>query len=406
VLNVLVIEDELEKFGKIHEVLTRAGVEPNRITHALTAAQGTEALARTKFDLLLLDINVPRRIGEHVRRGAGLEVLAELSRDTSLLRPSHIVGITAYEDLASEFGGEFSRELWSLVLYSENSDDWITQIRGKVTYLAALKRSGAFSDGVTYGIDLAIVCALEAVELGAVRNLPLSWQDLRLRHDETRYIMANLAHGGSMFSLVAGASPRMGMPAAAVLASKMIAQFRPRYLAMVGICAGRSGKVGIGDIIVANPSWDWGSGKVVSSNDGPRFLPSPHQIELDIDLASQLAEMSMDVGLLATIKAAARGRKPDTDLHLRIGPLASGAAVVADKATFDGLLDKNRDVLGLEMEAYAVCAACKGSGRPRPTPIIMKAVCDFADEKKADDFQEYAAHTSALALYHAALKFL
>lgn len=198
----------------------------------------------------------------------------------------------------------------------------------------------------------------------------------------------------------------MGMPAAAVLTSKMIAQFRPRFVAMVGICAGRKGKVELGDIIVADPSWDWGSGKITSKGNKPLFLPSPHHNELDVDLRSHFEEMSLDVGTLALIKAQAKGKKTKNELGMKIGPLASGAAVVADPRTFASLLDKNRDVLDLEMEAYGVSAACKGSGRPRPTAMIIKSVCDFADKDKVDDFQEYAAHTSSLALYHAALKFL
>lgn len=405
-LNVLVIDDDLAKYGKIHAVLIETGIDPRKIVHSLTAAQGLQQLALVRFDLLLLDINIPRRLGEPVRRGAGLEVLAEFDRNLSLNRPGQIVGITAYEDLANEFGAAFTRDLWSVVLYSENSDEWATQIKGKIRYITALKSSGSFSDGITFGVDLAIICALEAVELGAVRNLPLAWQPLQFGHDETRYITSSLVRGEESFTLVAGAAPRMGMPAAAVLASKMVAQFRPRYLAMVGICAGRVGKVGIGDVVIANPSWDWGSGKIVSGRQGPHFLPSPHQIELDVDLLPKLAELAADVSMLAQIKAAARGKKPPTELRIHLGPFASGAAVVADKETFNSLLEQNRDVLGLDMEAYGVCAACKGSGRPRPIPIIAKAVCDFADEKKDDDYQEFAAHTSSLALYHAALKFL
>jgi nucleoside phosphorylase len=119
-----------------------------------------------------------------------------------------------------------------------------------------------------------------------------------------------------------------------------------------------------------------------------------------------LKEACLDVAQLATIKEKARGKKPDYELRAHFGPLASGAAVVANRDVFEMLLNQHNNLLGIEMEAYGVGIACKGSGKPRPLPLIMKSVCDYADKDKDDDYQEYAAHTSALLLYHAAKIFL
>jgi hypothetical protein len=78
--------------------------------------------------------------------------------------------------------------LWSLVHYAENSDQWISQIKAKIDYITASKGSLNFSDGLTYGFDLAIVCALGGVEFAAIKELKCTWQPLRVRSDETRYI--------------------------------------------------------------------------------------------------------------------------------------------------------------------------------------------------------------------------
>jgi hypothetical protein len=40
----------------------------------------------------------------------------------------------------------------------------------------------------------------------------------------------------------------------------------------------------------------------------------------------------------------------------------------------------------------------QNAGLPRPTPFVLKSVCDFADPDKIDDMQAYAAYTSAKAL--------
>ena len=49
---------------------------------------------------------------------------------------------------------------------------------------------------------------------------------------------------------------------------------------------------------------------------------------------------------------------------------------------------------GLDMESYAVVYAANHSNDPKPIPIIVKSVCDFADSQKSDDYQRFAAYTS------------
>jgi len=409
-ITVLVVEDDGVKFGRVHSALIAAGVSEGHIVHASAAAQALTTLKSQHFDLMLLDVNLPRRLGEQPQRGGGAELLKETHRlsddggKNSIFRPHYIVGLTAYDDIIEEFGDSFGDLLWTIVRYVENSDHWIARIKSKIDYIRAAKASLNFSDGKTYGVDLGIICALEGVEFEAVRALPCAWQPLRLTADETRYLSGTISSNGSGISVIAAAAPQMGMPASAVLASKMIAQFRPRILAMVGICAGRVEKTNLGDIIVGNPSWDWGSGKIDVVGNQPRFRPAPHQVELDIDLSAELKAICSDVELLARVKHSSAGKKPPSELKVHFGPLASGAAVIANSEVFEGLLSQHRNLLGIEMEAYGVVMACKGSGKPRPAPIIMKSVCDFADRDKSDDYQAYAASVSANLLYHSVTK--
>lgn len=399
-IKLLIVEDDTLKYGRIYNALTSNGVAGSDIEHVISAADAYKVLEKNRYDIVLLDINIPRRLGESPVRGGGISLLSDLRRNTSLNLPRYVIGVTAYDDVATEFGQKFQDELWSIVLYSEASDYWVSQLVSKIDYVAAAKKSENFRDGVTYGSDVVVICALESVELGAVRDLPCSWQPLRVPYDESRYYSGSIKGKSRNLSVIIGAAPRMGMPAAAVLASKMISQFRPRIVTMVGICAGRNAKTNLGDVIIAAPSWDWGSGKIDSHENKPRFRPSPHHLDMDIDFVETIKEICNDVGALATIKSQSRGTKPNTDLKVHFGPLASGAAVVANTEIFEQLIDHNRDVLGLEMEAYGVAAACSGMGKPRPLCILMKSVCDYADAEKNDNYQEYAAHTSARLMHY------
>jgi len=80
--------------------------------------------------------------------------------------------------------------------------------------------------------------------------------------------------------------------------------------------------------------------------------------------------------------------------------------VVTHRGTFDELLNQHRGLLGIDMEAYALFSAAVGSGKPRPLALCVKAVSDFADKDKVDDYQEYAASISASFILETAKRFL
>ena len=39
--------------------------------------------------------------------------------------------------------------------------------------------------------------------------------------------------------------------------------------------------------------------------------------------------------------------------------------------------------------------AVKQAPAPRPMGLVIKSVCDYADEEKSDQYQKFAAYTSA-----------
>ena len=184
----------------------------------------------------------------------------------------------------------------------------------------------------------------------------------------------------------------------------MVHYFRPRWLCMCGIAAGVRGKVNLGDILAADPSWDWGSGKQDIRDGKSHFSPSPNQIPIETGIRAKLKRYSRDAALLATIRAGWPATKPDSALRLHVEPVASGAAVLADRAYVDFINEQQRKFVGVEMELYGMYVAGENCSKPRPATFALKSVCDFADEKKCDEYQAYAAYTSARFLYEFATR--
>jgi nucleoside phosphorylase len=263
-----------------------------------------------------------------------------------------------------------------------------------------------------FGCDLCVVTALPEPEFTALKEVPWNWQRERENPEDpyTDYWGGFYTAGNRKRKVIAACSPRMGMPAAAILAAKMIHLFAPRYLAMVGILAGIRNKCSLGDVIAVDPSWDWGNGKWSEKDGIVAFEAAPHQIELDRSMRSKLDRMRLDEdGVLDGIRRGwerRTGKKVGFALNMHIGPVASGAAVLADNHKTDLIKDQHRKVVGVEMEAYAIFVAAREARVLPPNVIVFKSVADFADTEKRDDHQGYAAYTSAQALKHFAETYL
>jgi nucleoside phosphorylase len=165
---------------------------------------------------------------------------------------------------------------------------------------------------------------------------------------------------------------------------------------MCGICAGVKGKVQIGDVLFADPSWDFQSGKRVSGD--ASFSISPHQLDTHALIRSHVEQLRADQGALAKIAAEYDGKAPNLT-RIVIGPVASGSAVLADGTVIEEIKNsQHRELIGVEMEIYGLYAAAASSSMPQPLAFAMKGVCDYGDSNKDDLNQHYAAYASANVL--------
>ena len=395
----LVVEDDAEKLRRITRVL--GAVDPallDGVDHVVDAHTAKLRLLKIRYDLLVLDIAIPPRMDADVNMTAGLDLLDEVVRRDKFKAPGFIVGITAHEDLLGPASIRFSEDLLSVVRYDLGTDLWEKQISACLSRLLATRLAGGEVAG--HGVHVALVCALQD-ELQSNLENGWEWEPLAVAGDHTPYHVADVQVGDRSLRAVAAAATRMGMPTASALAMKMVAQFRPRYMGMTGVTAARRGRAYLGDVVVADPIWDWGSGKWVMEQGDPAFLPEPNQLPLDPRVRAAFQQIAGDHAVLGAIRREWRGEKPDRELQVRIGPSASGSGVVADDGSvLRRIEDQHRKVIGVDMEAYAVFAAAHDSPAPRPIAFTSKSVVDFADGTKDDSARLYALYTSAQVTRH------
>lgn len=268
----------------------------------------------------------------------------------------------------------------------------------KLRALSGLELSSNASDD-QYGADVGIVCALQHPEFEAVINAGgglAKWRDVssaRYAHlyRETKIQSAN----GKELTVVGTTATSMGLTAASIVTTQLILQFKPRLVVMIGIAAGtHDGGKQFGDILVADPSVDYNSGKVVDVGGIRDFLPDPYPIGLNPRLRSILQKYRGSHAVFETIKAGWKGPVPDPSNRLHLGPLGAADQVIDDPQRVIEIQRNWRKLIGVEMETYGVYRACYEAPDPKPRFVSFKAVCDFAAQK-TDSWQTYAAYTAA-----------
>ena len=216
------------------------------------------------------------------------------------------------------------------------------------------------------------------------------WKKKTFKGDTQVYYEAAFERCGLTHRVITARQDEMGMTACAALCMKVIAHFRPRYLIMVGIAAG----VALpdvedqiyGDIVLADVVWNYSSGKFVS--------PEKANIRFgDIGFIPRPTAISVKDWLLPYIDAAMKS--PENENHVFVGPMASGSAVVASQEMLNKQIRHSyQNTAGLDMESYAVMYTAMHATEPQPVPIVAKSVCDYADSRKSDQYQKWAAYTS------------
>jgi nucleoside phosphorylase len=283
-----------------------------------------------------------------------------------------------------------------VIEYKPDNDEWINRISNCVRYILEESQQRVHERRL-YGVDLVVICALAKPELEELLKLPWNWSSPRPISDLIFVYDGYFVSDGRRITVCATAATRVGMVSTAIVSAAVIELLRPKVLAMCGICAGVRGRTQIGDVLLADPSWDFQSGKRVRKNDIARFAIAPHQLHPPELVRSHVDQIRMDEDSLERI-AGSFGEPAPNQLRVLIGPIATGSPVVADGQIVEEIKAQHRELIGIEMEIYGLYAAAHSASAPRPVAFALKGVCDFADPSKNDDYQRYAAYASANVL--------
>lgn len=257
-------------------------------------------------------------------------------------------------------------------------------------------------------IDLAVICALKDPELNQILSLLSNPSEMKT--DEFGAIESHTyyqgvfrhssvsSHQGLALNVVAAHQSQIGIVDCAILATKVIQRWKPKYLAMTGVCGGRkSCGIRLGDIIVPTEIFTYQTGEFTDEG----FMVKPKVVDMNHGLTQRIQACAEWIPY--EIIKSWPGTKHDPP-RVWTQPLACGDAVINRKEMLEKeVAALNQDVIGVDMESYAVLRATRLFSKYHTTPLVVKSVMDFTEEKNTISDKAFAAFASARFLYYFAL---
>jgi nucleoside phosphorylase len=416
-VKILLIEDNEDKRDQVLRLLEETDFGTSvSVAKAANFEQAHDHLRESFFDLLILDLLIPGA-GRGPSTDSSREIIHSVLRGTATIPPTHIIGLTAYDGIADEEEEFYEENLFSLERYSAVDREWEARLSRKIGYLVKSKNAAANFKANNFDLDFVVLTARYENEFLPVERCLLHTTEASGYPGwPGRIKIGTIAvKGGRTLQGAICCVGEMGMAPAAAVASQAIATFRPRLLAMLGMCCGFKGDQcssprKLMDVIIAREVDCWEEGKYVDLALGTEFLNRSRGRMVDDAIRRQVetaVETTVETLKPMLRKFAGRGSVkrlresfgageirdiPD----VKFAPMVSGSSVIADEAMVKEILDRTPKALGLDMELYGIYSAAEKCVGKRPSVLGIKGVADHGQVDKNDAAQYYASEASAV----------
>jgi nucleoside phosphorylase/CheY-like chemotaxis protein len=371
-MKILLIEDNSSKKDAIVTTISNTLINKSNdpiIAYATDLQQAIRHLNSQVFDLVIFDMYLPDSHLSNTERDCSQELICAFSDSKNY--QSEAIALTKFE--INEISDIHAFNLAGITLVNYNDlDDWKIALKQKINRA---------SQKVT--CDFLIFCALTKERIAFTETV------CKLGERKNIYGMdcQEACIGNSVGFII---KPRsMGLVYMAIVASKAIELFQPKIVSMSGICAGIEGESNYLDLIVGKTCWEYQTGKW---KDG-EFKQEPYQVNMSRQLEVDLQQSTENIAILELIRKDLFCTELGS-MAIKVAPISSGSAVIADKQLMERIGLQHRKMAGLEMEMYSLYEAAAQS-LCNPWCFGAKAVVDMGDSSKGDSFHDIGCIVSA-----------
>ncbi|EHU3239236.1 hypothetical protein ACX0AN_002170 [Acinetobacter baumannii] len=377
-MKILILEDESEKFKVISKEILDFNADI-KIDHSLDRTNFIKKLEREVYDLIIIDLIVPTHPNSEPK-DLSESIIYDLRDEECPNAKTPVLALTQFDAVAIDNFAELNSNNINVITFSIEKEEWKKTLNQRL-----LDNSPAPK------YDFIIICALPK-EANAYKELNLDYKESKSIQGLDCLEISIDNHVGVIITC-----PRMGLVDAAITSAMGLQIFKPKLVAMSGICAGIKDKAQIYDITIPELCYQHDSGKWTM--DG--FTPEQYSIQLDHAVKLKIKDLITKTDFVNSILngiQAKRSEIPDDfeqiNTRIQLGTLSSGSAVIADEDFNSTITKQHRRVAAFEMETYAVYESARLADF-KPIFFSAKAVVDNGTPAKNDDFHRIACLISA-----------
>lgn len=277
----------------------------------------------------------------------------------------------------------------------KNSDLWgnvVQQVEDSILH-TDLKHTRTFTipgistlhdEGETPMNKTLIITALQLELDHILENFQLPFQIEHIEKDNRHYYVL---HPNTETTIVCTAILGMGQVNAALAIKDALSYMTFDRVILAGICGGLYEKLQMGDIVVSEKIVDYEIAKVLDNERIIRW----NVYNSDYTIINQMKSFSSERWRSQLTQLTITGYSPS----VFFGTVLSGNKVMASREDAKSLSAVWDKALAIEMEGSGIANALYQT--PNAPPFMMvKSVCDLADQNKNDDWQVIAAKTAAV----------
>lgn len=282
-VNILIVDDEQTKRREIYRVLAPYISDEVEVKTAGNINEAKRQLREKNYDIMILDIRLPRTEYDDTLIDGGIKLLKEIkeSRTMSFFYPRYVISLSEHKDSTKIFS-KSEGAIHTAIDYNASTTDWEQELAVRIESAIAIATNTVIRRAYDY--DIAVICALKE-EIDIIAEGLQGVKEIQMEYDDDIYHTGYFEKEEEKIRVVFSYASQMGMVATTALATKMINNFIPKYIVMTGITGGaKPEKMNYGDVIVAAKAWDYRSGKDIKKEEEHLHMNSIDQKSIDATL--------------------------------------------------------------------------------------------------------------------------
>lgn len=262
-------------------------------------------------------------------------------------------------------------------------------------------------------ISARVVNGIESFDLGIITSTIDEFEELQDQignlteyetdlDDSTLYYTGQVESKKGNCSVIVPYPIAMGIEGSVCNTTKIINSFHPKYLFMVGVCAGNKNVTKIGDIIIAEKSINYNNVVEINKAGGitqKKYMQSADSINKN--LKAKLSRFFTKDKLNLIKQSDSDKTLYDNNINKHIGLMVTGSSLVRSDEKIKEINDSYHDVKGMDMETNGFYFTASHSSNTIPKFVSIKGVSDFGNSTnhkiKNIDRKRYALKNGVMA---------